>query len=328
MYFLPDQEEPGSRSSDGHIPVEYRAYLIHIASKVSFTEGKAYRILSQEILQNDYRLWYHLFFVRTPSLIHPVAEETMFVLHYMLEGRTRCYMQGFGDVLLLPNTYQGYGLPAGVRQDIWFEPGEYIAFHFSLPPSILEQIIANYPSLAAVVKNLIEDGQGAGLLPLFRMTAAISRMIQEILHCREKAVNRRLYLCERISALIYAYLGELDAYQHRMSWTTSKGIELSEIENYIRTQLIDRGELITAGQIARAKGLSMRQFRMVFSRVSEMTFDKLIHKMRMERAMELLKTGGYTIDAIAEQTGYADRANFNRAFKRYYGGSPTTFIKK
>lgn len=47
--------------------------------------------------------------------------------------------------------------------------------------------------------------------------------------------------------------------------------------------------------------------------------------MRLERARELLTHTGMNLSQIADALGYADAANFTRAFKRWTGHSPSRY---
>ena len=48
----------------------------------------------------------------------------------------------------------------------------------------------------------------------------------------------------------------------------------------------------------------------------EASFQTLVDQVRLERAGDLLANTGMTLGQIADALGYADAANFTRAFKR------------
>jgi len=55
------------------------------------------------------------------------------------------------------------------------------------------------------------------------------------------------------------------------------------------------------------------------------SFQSLVDKVRLERARELLKGTTMNLSQIADALGYADAANFTRAFKRWTGTSPSQY---
>ncbi len=57
----------------------------------------------------------------------------------------------------------------------------------------------------------------------------------------------------------------------------------------------------------------------------EASFQNLVDQVRLERAGELLEKTSMNLSQIADALGYADAANFTRAFKRWTGQSPSQY---
>jgi len=76
--------------------------------------------------------------------------------------------------------------------------------------------------------------------------------------------------------------------------------------------------------VAEAVGGSVRTLQ---RRLSDMdtTFSAVVHTAQMQWAIQLLKHDGYSLAEIAQQLGYTDQANFNRAFRRWTGVPPGVF---
>ncbi|WP_111497097.1 MULTISPECIES: AraC family transcriptional regulator [Marinobacter] len=55
------------------------------------------------------------------------------------------------------------------------------------------------------------------------------------------------------------------------------------------------------------------------------SFQQLVDQVRLERARELLQNTRMSLSQIADALGYADAANFTRAFKRWTGMSPSAY---
>ncbi|AOY89334.1 AraC family transcriptional regulator [Marinobacter salinus] len=58
------------------------------------------------------------------------------------------------------------------------------------------------------------------------------------------------------------------------------------------------------------------------------SFQNLVDQVRLERAGELLSNTGMNLSQIADALGYADAANFTRAFKRWTGINPSHYRTK
>lgn len=80
-------------------------------------------------------------------------------------------------------------------------------------------------------------------------------------------------------------------------------------------------------QLAQMCGLSTGRFRRIFFECLGMTPVEYRNKLRVQKAMEFLKSGAYTVSEVAELVGISDMKYFSKLFKRYAGVSPST-VKK
>jgi len=67
-----------------------------------------------------------------------------------------------------------------------------------------------------------------------------------------------------------------------------------------------------------------REFSKYFDNLS---FGDYIRKLRIEKAITLIETTGYSLNEIAYLTGFSDQSHFNRIFKKHTGQNPS-FYKK
>lgn len=63
----------------------------------------------------------------------------------------------------------------------------------------------------------------------------------------------------------------------------------------------------------------------IFKNRYDMTVVTAITKVRMEKACELLKGGGFNVAQVAEMVGYKDENYFGRIFKKYTGMTPAQY---
>lgn len=79
-----------------------------------------------------------------------------------------------------------------------------------------------------------------------------------------------------------------------------------------------------AGQL----NMSASQLTRKTKSIMDTTPYSLIIKLRMEQAVRYLKEGEYNISETAYRCGYQEISNFSRAFTRYWGESPSQYLKK
>jgi len=87
----------------------------------------------------------------------------------------------------------------------------------------------------------------------------------------------------------------------------------------------DEGGLLTNRDLARVAGMHPTAFVRRFRQVTGTTPQAMAMGRRIERAASMLLAGDGDIAAVAEATGFCDRAHFSRTFKRYRGMGPGGF---
>ena len=92
----------------------------------------------------------------------------------------------------------------------------------------------------------------------------------------------------------------------------------------VRSHLLEAsGQNPGLARIAQALGLSERSLSRHLAQ-EKTSYRKLVDESRLEIAQELLRFSRLPISDIAARLGYADPANFNRAYRRWTGQSPGT----
>jgi AraC-like DNA-binding protein len=80
--------------------------------------------------------------------------------------------------------------------------------------------------------------------------------------------------------------------------------------------------------LAEAAGLSRAAFARRFKRVTGDTPAHYLSRVRIQRAMDLLRATEDDLESIGERVGYRDPFVFSKAFKRLRGASPREFRKR
>jgi two-component system response regulator YesN len=119
-------------------------------------------------------------------------------------------------------------------------------------------------------------------------------------------------VCQRIAELIQ---GE------RKLKSQSK---MEQAREYIADHL---AEEISLNSVAEQMGLSPNYFSSLFKEHTGETFMEYLVKTRLEKAKELLRSGGYKVYEVANRVGYSDPRYFSEIFKKYVGVNPAEYSK-
>ena len=214
-------------------------------------------------------------------------------------------------IFFLPNAQ----LTAGQR-DMVYLPGE-TAYHSQWPVD----------SEFMVIDLLLQDAQGQpirfGEDPsiLFCDTHGAYRGLLEELAAKSDATGPFDWL-ERLS-LSFRFLCQIARDTNRS--------ELDEQNRKIKAGLTylqnNFTEDFSVEQLAEMCCLSTVSFRRSFSECVGMTPVEYRNKLRIQKAVTLLKTGELTVGEVAQAVGIPDIKYFSKLFKRYTGASPSA-IKK
>lgn len=109
--------------------------------------------------------------------------------------------------------------------------------------------------------------------------------------------------------------------EHEMARLQDHGGLIAGVREQLRQRLATG---VTATSVAQTLGMSERTLR---RRLTELgtSYQLLVEQLRRGRAVELLRRGDLSVDAIAAELGYDDPSNFSRAFKRWTGLSPRSY---
>ena len=82
---------------------------------------------------------------------------------------------------------------------------------------------------------------------------------------------------------------------------------------------------LQVGDLARSAGLSVYQFEQRIRRIFHVTAGQLLQKLRMQAAVDLLRSSDESIAAISARCGYSDQSAFTRKFRETVGLSPSEY---
>jgi AraC-like DNA-binding protein len=103
-------------------------------------------------------------------------------------------------------------------------------------------------------------------------------------------------------------------------------LDRSDLGMRVRSKLIERlpAGRASEGEIASAINVSQRSLQRGL-RAQGMTFTRLVENTRRELSLQYVRDPNYSFNSVAFLLGFTEPANFSRAFKRWYGHTPSQF---
>lgn len=92
--------------------------------------------------------------------------------------------------------------------------------------------------------------------------------------------------------------------------------------------LSDPGAVIRVRDLAARVGLGASRLRHLFKHEMSISFRAFVRERRLEAAVRLLVSTDEPVSAISFEAGFPDISNFNHAFKKRFGLSPTGYRER
>lgn len=156
-----------------------------------------------------------------------------------------------------------------------------------------------------------------GSIERFGEDSGVIRLLRLI---HDMARNRQIRDGFESSALAYRFLMEL--YRSRSAGADPESGMPEAVAKALRYMEQAFSRIGGLDDIARASGLSRFHFLRLFRNCTGTTPVEHLNKLRIEKAASLLRTTDLTLEAIAEQVGYANGNYFSKVFRHWVGTSP------
>lgn len=129
-----------------------------------------------------------------------------------------------------------------------------------------------------------------------------------------------------LSSLLYEFLALLQQSKDHIATTNqSANPHVQHAIDYIKSNYAAD---ITVQSLAHALSLNRSYLSAIFRKEMNLTLQQYLTEYRLTRAAELLSISNFSIEIVAEYSGYHDPLVFSKAFKRKYALTPSQYRKK
>ncbi len=137
----------------------------------------------------------------------------------------------------------------------------------------------------------------------------------------EWTTHRQAYYLKSMS-IFYRILAHLQG-QFSFQCDHHHYSKISESIKYLHEHFTDTN--INVSRLCSISNISDTYYRKLFMELYDVTPLKYITDLRIKYAVELLETGYYTIEEVAEKCGFEDPKYFSSVFKKVMGHPPSSF---
>ena len=157
------------------------------------------------------------------------------------------------------------------------------------------------------------------------MTASMYMAIHQILNCPYQGLTRRIFF-EGLALELIAHLIAID----------TKPKAPPALRPSDREKIYHAGEILirdlenppTLFELARSVGLSHTKLNRGFREIFDTTAFGYLRQQRIERGRLLLEEGMMNVAEVAYTTGFSSPSHFAKAFLKYFGAQPNSYLKE
>lgn len=227
-----------------------------------------------------------------------------------------------GDIFIIPPYVPHAILPHDDKSIEIFE-FEFVV-DFILPSQNNLEDVTSYMDFAYLEPFMVSE---EFVRPRFKLSEELQMKIEDILH---EALDEFTNKQPGYNLVIKSLLLKLLVTVGRAYTAEIKGTETEEIINKYKNVVSISLEYIkenynknlTLKEVAAYVNYSRSHFSYLFKVVTGQTLVEYINGLRVEKAIELLKTTTKSITEISFEVGFNTIPNFNKTFKQYTGHTP------
>lgn len=199
---------------------------------------------------------------------------------------------------------------------------EVISLNFSNATAVSQDYIPQ-----SIIRALV-NGNCTSFAKLSPGDTSHSFMIDAFMDVKKAETEKPAYFQLQVYSKMYGMFYELFSNKYvkilDVEMRSKKYRALLRVTHYIDEHY---SEGVSLEEVAEATGISRYYVSHLFKELMDNTFVGYVNELRLNHAAMLLVTTDSPIIEIASKSGFNNLSNFNRAFKMYFGKTPSTYRK-
>jgi AraC-like DNA-binding protein len=198
-------------------------------------------------------------------------------------------------------------------------------FSIELPPWMAEACLKNTAGMTNTTKGAFMSGCRPVFKRLSQGGPSFVNTFTRLLAIRKDTFSGRLQFESLILDLL-SRIFSLDFFAQNPASTTNSQMwsAIDEAVDILKQEWVDPP---TIPALAKRVAINECYLKSGFRRRAGTTIGEYVRKLRMEKALALMESGGCSILETALSVGYANPSHFSAAFKKHYGCLPSRLLK-
>lgn len=301
------------------MPEEFKSFQIK-GSMIKYVQGHFGKVLCQQIVLDNFEIQHSTYRIREDCICRLTGRKHWLGIHITLKTDHYCLVPKPATGFVKESQCRFVYMPSSITSNSFQKGKEYVCLDLSYSPSQLKPFETLFPFAKSLIKGLKMGTPVSLCRNTFPVSSAIRNIIQEILHSSYQGEIQRAYLKIKASELLFHLIGlPFEIGDGTVRLNESHRGKLYEAKKFIEDNYRHHYSIY---RMARKYGMNTTTFKAGFREQFGMGPFELLVKIRMEKAIELLKERRLAVNQIADVTGYQSFGSFIKAFKKRFNCTP------
>ena len=184
----------------------------------------------------------------------------------------------------------------------------------------------HYQSTA--LRKIVEKKSLSAFRYVDTVTPSMKQLIKQILFCPYHEPTRRFFFEAKAMELIFLKLNQINGVtikaEHGFSGNLKNSDKIHMAEELLKNNMHNPPGLL---ELSRSVGLSRTQLLQDFQKIFHTSPYNHLRSIRLRKAKTILYEGETNITETAYLIGYSSASHFTKAFKQYFGMTPSCYIR-
>ena len=301
--------------------------LVIKGAKPTAATGLFGDLLFQEMQSPDAVVWYNNYRMDKDERFTDTGHLPELELQFGLNNSFSCESEGLGARILHDGSFNLQYVP-NVDSELDFEKGRlYSTLDVILNPTLLARLAQYFPVLDSFLEKVARQ-EAAILCPLDQSTSfEMKKIIEAILRNPYTGGTQEFYIAAKVVELLIVILEKITHHPTLERIFFPKD-EIERIYAAKDVLLSDFEKPITLAILSRKVGLNTTKLKTGFRQFYGSSIAAFRLHARMKEATMRLNNTTDSVSDISYATGFANSQHFSKAFRKYYGYTPTQLRKE
>jgi AraC family transcriptional regulator, transcriptional activator of the genes for pyochelin and ferripyochelin receptors len=318
---------PASENLDiiSTLPADFKGYVLpqQTATHVQADFGN---ILYQHYSDEGFEIWYSNYEILLETVLMGRPKSPFLELHIQYSNELLDNWDGSREKLTRSYQYNFTYAPFEINKIRIPAKTLYSTFDIRFQLNFLVELAPSYPLLEALV-DTVAEGKPVETFKIDRfLSPSMVQLVQQMLDCPYKEEGAKFFMRAKVIELLLMVLEDCS----EASPLGPVRLSSNDIDMLMQVKaLVQEGidAPLTLQELARKVGINEFKLKKGFKHLFGTTIYDYLTSLRMEKAKQMLLETELRFDEISELVGFAERASFDKAFKKHFSYTPA-YLRK